>query len=161
MNRPRFHVSLQKLLWVAMLLIWMLYLISFLLPATNVAEAAGAPIGTPLTGYQAFLLMLNGGLHPFVFLPFPVMLILVPIILLGNFVIALLPIAAIPPQFSPVVSCVLGGIAIVGAIAVLKMPADLKGTVFVGYYLWIISMMAGGLVLIGFSLVKLADDYEE
>lgn len=111
---------------------WLMFLTSFFLPSTNVLEMSGTAPGSPLTGWQAFGSSLSAGaFNPWAwlgdvrvvgFLIFPV----------TNAIM----LAAPTYCFLKTYSLPAGLILIPAAIAPWLMPHELRGDLYVGFYLW-------------------------
>lgn len=129
---------------------WLLFVLSFILPATNVLQVGGTPPGTPLTGWQAFTASISSGAF------FPLMWIAEPRVLL----FLIFPIAnslmLLVPIFLPVLrenSAFLAVPLLLCAVIPWFLPKTLVGDLFIGFYLWNVSFIAMSL---GCGLATLA-----
>jgi len=112
---------------------WLMFVVSFFLPATNVLVTAGTPPGTPLTGWQTFTASLScGAMNPWMWIAEPrVVLFLI------------FPFANGLMLFSPLLAFMLREKAaalalffVPCAIVPWCMPQTLLGDLFVGFYCW-------------------------
>jgi hypothetical protein len=133
---------------------WLLFVFSFFLPATNVLVSAGAPPGTPLTGWEAFSASIwDGALNPWVWLAdLRVLLFLVypfanSLMLFAPFYIGLLR------QNAFVVAVIL----LPCAILPWRLPKPLTGEVFIGFYCWNGSYIAMCVAAVVWSLREYRD----
>jgi hypothetical protein len=106
------------------------------LPALSSIEVAGTPAGTPVTGWEAFK-AIELVFYPLVWLAQPSLLILFPIIFLGNVVAFSAPLLCVLFREG---SWFMSPALIAGAICGLLLPKAVTGEVFSGYYLWIVSL---------------------
>lgn len=127
---------------------WLLFVVSFFLPATDVLQRAGTPAGAPLVGWQAArAAWVALAAQPLVFLvePRALLFLLAP---LANLIALLSPLLAIgAPQRA-------GGLAIVfllAALAALSLPKTLTGNLFIGFYVWVgsFALLSAGCAWIG------------
>jgi hypothetical protein len=124
---------------------WLMFFISFFLPATNRLEMGGAPPHTPLTGWQAFTSSL------FVLGALPLIVLVEPLTLLFlafpfiNLAMLLSPLVALSWQRAAVLSFLL---IPCGALPWV-FPKDVTGDFFIGFYIWDASffVMAAGCIL--------------
>lgn len=138
--------TVEKAGMIAVGMAWVMFLASFLLPATNVLQTSGSAPGTPMTGWET-MCAVQAVANPFVLLLEPRALILLafPIANLAMLLAPLLlpaaediwPAAALAFLLAAVLPCFL--------------PADLLGDRFIGYWLWqgSFGVMAAGWGFVG------------
>jgi hypothetical protein len=114
---------------------WLIFVASFFLPATNRLQVAGAPPGTPLTGWQALTVSIETamsvwGLVAVVADPTALVFLVFPI---ANAAMLLAPllIAAWDEH-----SAALAGLFVPCAIIPWFLPKTLSGDLFIGFYCW-------------------------
>ena len=126
---------------------WLMFILAFFLPVTNVFGAGGTGPGAPLTGWQTFTSSLEIlGYPPAIFL-----LIEQPRLL----VVLLFPFINLAMLLAPVVvlawadSWLLSGLFLCSGLLPWALPRDATGNLFVGFYLWDMSffMMTLGCIL--------------
>ena len=131
---------------------WLLFILSFFLPATNVLQMGGTPLGTPLTGWQAFTTSVScGAMNPWMWIAEP-----------RVFFFLIFPWANGLMLFAPMISFMLREKAaalafflVPCAIVPWCMPRTLLGDLFAGFYCWNGSFIA---MSIGCILASLAYD---
>lgn len=128
---------------------WLLFVASFALPATDVAELPGTPPGTPLNGWQA---MSSGVLSVFYFPlilvaePRTLLLLLLPVLNLGIFVCPVLLMYA-DEEDAPL----FGTFMLICGVSISLLPWNLVGNLYYGFYCWTgsILVMALGYFVLG------------
>jgi hypothetical protein len=132
---------------VVVITAWLMFIVSFFLPVTDIVEMAKAPPGTPLTGWQAFTASLTVFGHPLTYLlilkePLLLLLLAFP---LFNLLMLLAPLAAFAWEEAWMLS---GWFMLCGFVPWL-LPKAITGTLFVGFYVWDLSffVMGAGCVL--------------
>jgi len=126
---------------------WIVFVVSFFLPTTDVLEMPGTPPGTPLTGWQAFTTsfeMIGYPLSILLIAKDPRILVLLTFPLI-NFVMLFSPLAALAWEEAWTLS---GWFMLCGSVPWL-LPKEIAGHLFVGFYLWDFSffMMSAGCIL--------------
>ena len=152
-DRPMARISRRKVK-VIIAASWMLFVLSFVLPATNI----NAPSGKLLLGWEAFAESLSGLINPMLWLiDFRVNLFLI------------FPFANALMLLAPVLCRILGDKA--EALAILLVPCAvvpwlipkvLTGDVFIGFYCWNTSFltMSLGCLLLPLSISAMPADRE-
>jgi len=132
---------------VGIALAWLMFIASFFLPATDVVEMSGTAPGTPLTGWQAFTTSLEIFGHPVTLLLIPkepslLLLLAFPLI---NLVMLFSPLPALAWEEA----WMLSGVFLLFGFVPRLLPRELIGNLFVGFYLWDLSifMMGVGCIL--------------
>jgi hypothetical protein len=130
---------------VVVTLAWLMFIVSFFLPATNRLEMGGTPPGTPLTGWQAFTSSLFVlGAQPLIVIAQPLTLLFLtfPFINLG---MLLSPLVALSWERAALLSFLL---VPCGALPWI-FPKDVTGDFFIGFYVWDASffVMSAGCIL--------------
>ena len=134
---------------------WLIFIVSFFLPATNVVAASGTPPGTPLTGWQAFMSSLE------VLAVQPLIIIVEPRTLL----FLCFPFINLAMLLAPVVvlawddAWLLSGLFLLFGLLPWLFPKHVTGDLFVGFYLWDLSFftMLVGCVLASISRKQIHD----
>lgn len=123
-------------------LAWLLFLLSFFLPATDVVQRSGTPPGTPLCGWQACIdpihcLMLK----PLILIAEPrlLLLLLYPILNLVMFVAPLLA------RSMDECAVFLAPVLIASPFSVWLLPDEFMGELFLGFYCWTLSFVLMGM----------------
>jgi hypothetical protein len=119
---------------------------SFFLPATNVLERGRTPLGTPLTGWEAFVSCFYV-LHPLVFVAEPRTFFFLAAPLM-NAAMLIAPLIAIVEYGSGYIA---GAVLTLLAIIPLFIPSSFVGDLFVGFYSWLGSFLIVGVgcILVG------------
>ena len=112
---------------------WLLFVVSFFLPATNLQQTPGTTPGKPLTGWQALTTPIFVGLvYPWLWFAEP-----------DAYFFLIFPIANGVMLFAPLLSCLIREVVIALALFFLAcaflpwiMPNPLFGDLFVGFYCW-------------------------
>ena len=134
---------------------WLMFVISFFLPATNVVEMGGTAPGTPLTGWQTFTSSLG------VLAAQPLIIIAEPRTLL----FLTFPFINLAMLFAPIVvlawddSWFLSGLFLLFGLLPWLLPKDVTDNLFVGFYLWDLSFfaMVAGCILVSISRKQIYD----
>jgi hypothetical protein len=139
----------RRLSEVMVIAAWLMFIVSFFLPATNVLAMSSTPPGTPLTGWQAFTSSLAVlAAQPLIIIAEPRTLLFLafPFINLGMLVA---PVVTLAWDDSWVVS----GLFLLAGLLPWVFPKSVTGDLFVGFYLWDFSffMMAMGCILVSVS----------
>lgn len=136
--------------YVIITVAWLLFMLSFLLPATDVIERGGTAPGTPLTGWQAFIASIRIGLfNPLVWVAEPRFLLFL-VFPFANGLMLLVPLLCLVLRDKaaflalPLLPC--------GVIPWI-LPKSLVGNLFIGFYLWNLSFLA---MCVGCVVVSLA-----
>ena len=117
---------------------WLLFVISFLLPATNIAQRAGTDPGTPLTGWQTFCSSVFSAANPLIWIAEPgVMLFLI-----FPFANALMFHAPLLVLILRERSALIALLLVPCAVVPWFLPKVLLGDLFVGFYCWNVSYFA-------------------
>jgi len=124
---------------------WLMFVVSFFLPATNVLEMGGTTPGTPLTGWQTFASSIEVlAVQPLIIIAEPRTLLFLtfPFINLAMLVAPLIILAWED-------AWVLSGALVLCGLFPWIFPKDMTGQLFVGFYLWDASffVMAAGSIL--------------
>jgi hypothetical protein len=126
---------------------WLMFMMSFFLPATDIVEMDNTPPGTALTGWQAFTTSLAVFGQPLTFLlilkmPRMLLLLAFPFI---NLMMLLAPVAALAWEEAWILS---GWFMLCGFVPWL-LPKAIAGNLFAGFYFWDVSffVMSAGCVL--------------
>ncbi|MGO8925816.1 MAG: hypothetical protein ACLQU3_02810 [Limisphaerales bacterium] len=127
---------------------WLMFIVSFFLPATDVVELGGTAPGTPLTGWQALTTSVDSFGHPLTFLfvlkePRTLLLLAFPFI---NLIMLLAPlVVALVWEEAWMVS----GVFLLFCFVPWLLPKELTGNQFVGFFLWDLSffLMGAGCIL--------------
>jgi hypothetical protein len=128
---------------------WVLFIVSFCLPATNVVEAAGTPPQTPIAGWDAAILSLRViSAQPIVILAEPRSLLFI-VFAVVNTVMLLSPPFVL---FAPKRAFWLAAVFIAAGLVALSLPKDLVGDLFIGFYAWVASffILSAGCLLFNF-----------
>jgi hypothetical protein len=126
------------------LVAWLMFIVSFFLPASNVLAKAGGMPGAPLTGWQTFVASQMMLAYPLTFLlihdqPRILLFLLFPFI---NLVMLLAPVVVLAWKDSWLISWIF----LLFGLFPWIFPKDMTGDLFIGFYLWDLSfllMMAG------------------
>ena len=140
---------------VIVLTAWLMFFVSFFLPATNVVAIGGTERGTPLTGWQALTTSLRVlAVQPLIVImePRTLLFLTFPFINLAMLVAPLMVLAWDD-------SWVLSGLFVVGGLLPWAFPKSVTGDLFVGFYLWDLSFMMMGLGSILVSISR-TQNYE-
>ena len=136
---------------------WLLLVVSFTLPATNVLEVAGTSSGTPLTGLQAFYGSLRTcAFSPLIWIAEPRVLLFL-IFPIGNSLMLLAPMLL--PMLREK-SAILAPPLVLCALIPWFLPKSLLGELFFGFYLWNMSFIAMSIACILASFAYDAKDNE-
>jgi hypothetical protein len=133
---------------VSIWLAWALFIASFFLPATGSYERAGTPPGTPLNGWQAFVMSIEAlAIKPYVFLIEPRALLFIAFLII-NPLMFLAPVLIFGLQDE---AWLLGTLYMAFGIVAWMLPPPLVGDVLFGFYLWNASFfgMGFGCILMG------------
>ena len=127
------------------LVAWLMFIVSFFLPATNVVALAGTKPRTPLTGWQSLATALEVVVvQPLIVLiePSTVLFLAFPFI---NLAMLVAPLVALSREGSALLSLLL----ILSGALPWVLPKEITGDLFVGFYLWDASflLMSAGCVL--------------
>lgn len=127
---------------------WLVFIVSFFLPATNVAEMGGTSPGTPLIGWEAFTSSLKVlAAQPLVIIAEPRMLLFLAFPFI-NFAMLVAPFVVLAWDDS----WLLSGLFLLMGLFPWVFPKSVTGDLFVGFYLWDLSFFA---MSIGCVLVSL------
>jgi hypothetical protein len=126
---------------IALFVSWAAFFASFFLPAINIVNSinpiANRTPGTDLFGWQtieALPLMLDFGAVLFV----PGLLVIFPVMLVANVVAVFAPLALI----DDLAAMIIAGCLVCGAVGTLILPSDLIGAAYLGYYVWLGSLLS-------------------
>jgi hypothetical protein len=132
---------------VVVITAWLMLVVSFFLPATDIVEMCKTPPGTPSTGWQAFTTSLAVFGHPLTYLlilkmPRMLLLLAFPFIKLT---MLLAPLVALAWDEAWIPS---GWFMLCGFVPWL-LPKAIAGNLFAGFYFWDVSffVMSAGCIL--------------
>jgi hypothetical protein len=133
---------------VVVLSAWLIFIVSFFLPTTNALEMPDTKPGTPLTGWQAFILSQKIlAIQPLTILAEPrtVLFLTFPFI---NLAMLFAPLAILMWEDA----WILSGVFVPCGLFPWIFPKDVTGELFAGFYLWDASffVMALGSLLASF-----------
>jgi hypothetical protein len=149
MNIPR-HLSVTVVSAA-----WLMFIVSFFLPATNVVETGGTAPGTPLTGWQAFSSSLEVlAVQPLIIIAEPRTLLFLTFPFI-NLAMLLAPVVVLAWDDS----WLLSGLFFLFGLLPWLFPKAVTGDLFVGFYLWDLSffMMIFGCVLASINQKQIND----
>jgi len=138
---------------------WLMFVVSFFLPATNVLEMGGTPPGTTLTGWQAFTSSI------LVLAAQPLVVIAEPRVLL----FLAFPFINLAMLFAPPIvmkwedSWLLSGPLLLCGVMPWMLPKSVTGDLFVGFYLWDFAffLMAIGCIAVSMSRLQRCESVQE
>ena len=129
---------------------WLAFCISFMLPVSDYLEATGAPVGTPLLGWQACLAAFYMATQPVALLVKPRLIFL----LIPLFATALALFAPLFAVHAGPLRYVVAALLVLGTLVSWCFP-EYRGNLFTGFYIWNIALIEMAIAL---TCLALADD---
>ena len=150
--------SFTRISFATIVASWLLFVLSFFLPATNILGKAGTLPDVPLTGWQAFTTSIFcGAMNPWMWIAEP----RVVLFLIFPFANSLMLIAPLMSIMLREKAAALAIFIVPCAVVPWCMPKKLLGDLFVGFYCWNGSFFAMSLGCILASLAYDAVDNQE